>query len=289
MKNFLRSNLAKCLLAFLLIIGGTSILIFTPGAFFVPSCLDAVLVPMQQVINKITGNAVDVLPGSEKTAQEYEEEISKLKGEVRRMRTVLIDYYNVKRENAQYLKFYDFKKQNKSLNFMPALVVSRDPNDIFYGFTLDKGKNDGVCVNDAVITQNGLIGRVATVTANSCTVKTVLSSDVKFGVVTKESNDSGVISGNAKLAADGLTGMMYLSAQNNIEIDNLVVTTGLGGVCPKDLPIGKIKEISHDDFDSSFFAVVEPLDDIKTVMDVFIVTKFEGKGDIVISRPVPKK
>lgn len=289
MKNFLRSNLLKCILAFLLIIGGTSILIFTPGAFFVPSCLNTVLIPMQQVINKITGSAVEVLPEGTKTAQEYEDEIAKLKGEVRRMRTVLIDYYNVKRENTQYLKFYDFKKKNKSLSFISALVVSRDPNDIFYGFTLDKGKNDGVCVNDPVVTQNGLIGRVSAITANSCTVKTVLSNDVKFGVVTKESNDSGVISGNAKLAASGLTGMMYLSAQNKINVDDLVVTTGLGGICPKDLPVGKIKEISHNEFDSSFFAVVEPLDDIKTIMDVFIVTNFEGKGNIVISKPIPKK
>lgn len=289
MKKFLGSNFFKCILACLLIIGGTSILIFTPGAFFVPSCLDSVLVPMQQVMNKITGNAMEVLPDGTKTAAEYEEEIAKLKGEVRRMRTVLIDYYNVKRENAQYLKFYEFKKQNKSLSFIPALVVSRDPNDIFCGFTLDKGKSDGVSVNDSVITQNGIIGRVSSVTANSCVVKTILSSDVKFGVVTKQSNDSGVISGNARLSAEGLTGMMYLSAQNNINVDDLVVTTGLGGICPKDLPIGKIKEISHDDFDSSFFAIVEPIDDIKTVMDVFIVTNFEGKGNVVISKPSPKK
>lgn len=289
MKNFFKSNLFKCMLACLFIFGGASILIFTPGAFFVPSCLNSVFIPMQQVMDKITGNAVEVLPGGTKTAQEYEEEITKLKSEVRRMRTVLIDYYNIKRENAQYLKFYELKKQNKSLSFMPALVVSKDPNDIFYGFTLDKGRNDGVSVNDAVITQNGLIGRVSAVTSSSCTVKTVLSSDVKFGVASKESNDSGVITGDAKLAADGLTRMMYLSAQNNIQVDDLVVTTGLSGICPKDLPVGKIKEISHDDFDSSFFAIVEPVDDIKKVMDVFIITNFEGKGDIVLSKPMPKK
>lgn len=289
MKNFFKSNIFKCIIALLLIVCGISILVFTPGAFFVPSCLNSALVPMQQVADRITGNAADVLPKEKKTAQEYEQEIAQLKGEIKRMRTVLIDYYNVKRENAQYLKFYSFKKQNKSLIFVPALVVARDPNDIFYGFTLNKGRSDGISVNDAVITQNGLIGRVSAVTANSCTVKTVLSSDVKFGVVAKESNDSGVVTGSAKLAAEGLTRMMYLSAQNKVEPGNLVVTTGLGGICPKDLPVGVVKEIAHDDFDSSFFAIVEPIDDIKSLMDVFVVTNFEGKGNVIISKPELKK
>lgn len=47
------------------------------------------------------------------------------------MRTILVDYYDVKRENAQYLKFYNFKKQNESLTFKMASVIAKDPNDLF--------------------------------------------------------------------------------------------------------------------------------------------------------------
>lgn len=281
MKKFFTSNGFKLFIACVFIGTGVFILRFVPGANFIPSVIDFVSTPMQKLSDDMTDAAVEVLPKEEKTTQEYEEEIKKLKDEVKRMRTIMIDYYDVKRENAQYLKFYSFKKQNKTLNFKTAAVIAKDPNELFYGFTLDKGRNDGISVNDPVITENGLIGRVVSVKNHSCKVKTILSPDYKIGIIDKATGDSGVIMGKKSLADENKTAMMYISAQNKMQTDDVVVTTGLGGICPRDLPVGKVKEIKNDDYDSSFYAVIEPFDDIKNVMDVFVVTGFQGKGDIV--------
>lgn len=283
MKKFFTSNAFQLFFACLFIGTGVFILRFVPGANFIPSIIDFVSTPMQKVSDDMTDSALGVLPKNEKSTQEYEQEISDLKSELKRMRTILIDYYDVKRENTQYLKFYKFKKENKSLNFKTARVIAQDPNDLFYSFTLDKGSNDGVSFNDPVITENGLIGRVVSVKNSSCKVNTILSPDYKIGIVDKVSGDSGVVIGKKSLADQNKTAMMYISAQNNMQTDDIVVTTGLGGICPRDLPVGKVKEIKNDDYDSSFYAVIEPFDDIKNVMDVFIVTDFYGKGDIVSS------
>jgi rod shape-determining protein MreC len=274
------SNGFKLFIACVFISTGVLILNFVPGANAIPDLIDFIVTPMQELSNELTNAAVSVVPQSQKSAEEYEQEIQNLKAEVKRMRTILVDYYDVKRENAQYLKFYDFKKQNESLIFKMASVISRDPNDLFFGFTLDKGSNDGISINDPVITENGLIGRVSSVKSNSCKVKTILSPEYKIGVIDKVTYDSGVVTGKKSLANENKTAMMYISAQNKMQVDDIVVTTGLGGICPKDLPVGKIKEIKNDDYDSSFYAVVEPFDDIKEVIDVFVVTGFRGKGDI---------
>lgn len=279
--KFFKSNKFKILVSCVLIGVGVFILRFVPGAALLPSFVDFISIPMQEISNKVVDSASDVVKTSEKTADEYEKEIEKLKAENRRMRTIMIDYYDMKRENAQYLKFYSLKKQNKSLYFKMATVVSRDPNELFYGFTLDKGKSEGINVDDPVITENGLIGRVYSVTANSCKVKSILSPDFKMGVFNTATLDSGVISGKKSLADDNLTAMMYISSQNKMNEDDIVVTSGLGGMCPKGMAVGKVKEIKQDDYDSSFYAVIEPFDDVRNIIDVFVVTGFSGKGDIV--------
>lgn len=281
MKEFFTSNGFKLFIACVLIGTGICILSFVPGANIIPSVIDFVMSPMQKLASDVTNIAVEVLPKKEKNADEYEEEIKKLKTEIRRMRTIMVDYYDVKRENAQYLKFYKFKKQNKTLDFKMASVISKDPNELFYGFTLDKGRSDGISVNDPVITENGLIGRVIFVNSHSCKVKTILSPDYKIGIIDKATGDSGVIIGKKSLADQNETTMMYISSQNKMQVDDIVVTTGLGGICPRDLPVGKVKEIKNDDYDSSFYAVIEPFDDIKSIIDVFVVTGFQGKGDII--------
>lgn len=279
-KRFFKSNGFKLFVACCFIAAGISILSFVPGANFIPKIVDCVVTPMQMVLNDFTDAAVSGLPKNQKTADEYEKEIKNLKTELVRMRAILVDYYDVKRENAQYLKFYGFKKQNKSLKFKTAEVIARDPNDLFYGFTLDKGSSDGVCENDPVITENGLIGRVSAVREHSCRVKTILSPEYKMGAIDAETGDSGVVTGKKSLADNNQTALMYISAQNKIKPGDIIVTTGLGGICPKGLPIGKVMETKNDDYDSSFYAVIEPFDDVKNVIDVFILTDFSGKGEI---------
>ncbi len=287
MKNFLKSNGFQLFLACLFIGTGAFILRFVPGSNIIPSVIDFVSSPMQELSDKVADSAINVLPKEKKSSEEYEEEIKNLKTEIRRMRTIMVDYYDVKKENAQYLKFYNFKKQNKTLKFKTASVIARDPNELFYGFTLDKGRNEGISVNDPVITENGLIGRVVNVKNRSCKVKTILSPECNFGIVDKATGDSGVILGKKSLADENKTTMMYISSQNKMQSEDIVVTTGLGGICPKDLPVGTVKEIKNDDYDSSFYAVIEPFDDIKNIMDVFVVTGFQGKGDI-ISESLPQ-
>lgn len=280
MKSFLKRDGLKILMALAFISIGVIILNFTSGGFEISSAINFLTSPLSKVSDNVAESAKDSIK-PQKSSSEYEAEIDKLNTELKKLRTVAIDYYDIKKENAQYLKFYDFKTQNKSLKFISSSVIARNPNELFGGFTLDKGSVAGISINDPVITENGLIGRVTSVSGTSCKVSTILSPNFKAGVIDTRTRDSGVISGNIKDADQNLTGMMYLSAQNSIQPDDIVITSGLGGVYPKNLPVGKVTEIKHDDFDSSFYAVVKPFDDIKNIMDVFIITDFLGKGDIV--------
>lgn len=207
-------------------------------------------------------------------------ENKKLKQEVAELREQLSDYYDVKTENAKLWNYYDLKKKNPSYSVLPASVIKRDTNDDFYSFSLDIGSSSGVSVNDPVITENGLVGWVCRTDAVTCMVKTILSPDTKAGAIDKVTNDIGIISGSASLCDDNLTMLTKISENNKIKKGDMIVTSGTGGVYPKNLIIGKVKEIKFNLYDTTLYAVVEPYEDIKNITSAAVITDFDGKGKI---------
>ncbi len=201
-------------------------------------------------------------------------ENEELKKENARLREQLVDYLETKEENQQLRGYYELKEKNPSLKLLPATVIRRDPNDDFCGFTLDVGSADSVKVNDSVVTENGLVGRVSRVDATTCMVTTILSPDTRVAVVDKQSGDGGIISGSDSLCSRKMTGMGKLDGNNKIAADDIVVTSGTGGVYPPNLIVGKIKELEYNSYDSSQTAVVEPFDDINSITAAAVIIDY---------------
>ena len=252
----------------LLIIGGVT------ENNLISSIVNGITLPMSEVSAAVTKEAVK--PGYDELYKENEE----LKTELAELRTQLADYYNVKQENERLWRYYDLKAENPQYEILPATVVRRDPNDDFYSFTLDKGKTNDVAVGDPVVTENGIIGWVYEVDAYTAKVKTILSPDAKVGVIDTVTRDSGVVSGNVLYADENLTTMTRISALNNLKEGDIVTTTGISGIYPSGLIVGEVKEIAFDEYDTSMYAVISPFEDIRTVIDVVVITSFEGQGEI---------
>ena len=139
-------------------------------------------------------------------------------------------------------------------------------------------------MNDPVITNLGVIGWVSEVGSTYCKVRTVLSPDTNIGVVDTRTNDGGVVTGDAALAQEGKMKMVMLAAKNDIQKDDIVVTTGVGGMYPKGLALGVVEEVRQDEGSTSQYAVIKPYDDIAELRDVLIVVGFSGQYDILDPR-----
>lgn len=274
MKDLVTSKSFKKLICLL----GVIALLLTLGAVtennILASIVNGITLPMSEVSAAASEEAAK--PNYDELYKENEE----LKEEIAGLRTELADYYNVKQENERLWRYYDLKAENPQYGILPATVVRRDPNDDFYSFTLDKGKTSDVAVGDPVVTENGIIGWIYEVDAYTAKVKTILSPDAKVGVIDTVTRDSGVVSGNVHYADKNLTTMTRISALNNLKEGDIVTTTGISGIYPAGLIVGQVKEIAFDEYDTSMYAVIEPFEDIRSVIDVVVITSFEGQGEI---------
>lgn len=279
MKNFFTGKSFKIMAALFFIMFGLVLYSASTGGSYFSKIVNFITTPLNQLASGATG-AVEDITHTQKSKEELIEENEKLKQQVQELSAMLVDYYEIKSQNEQFMKYYEIKKVEAEYSLMPATVIVRDPSDNFYGCTLDKGSLNGICVNDAVVTENGLIGWVYQVEPTSCKVKTILNPDAKVGVIDKASKDSGIISGSSEIADNNQTRMTVVSAQNNFKEGDLIVTSGIGGVYPANLVIGTIKELKYDSFDASLYAVVEPFEDIRSITEVVIITEFTEESII---------
>lgn len=267
--------------SFKILLGAISVLlilvIVTAGnSSFGTYIVNLFTMPMQ----KATVNAVDSAKDTQKSADELQEEVNSLEAENRKLRDMLVDYYDIKGQNEQLKKYYNLKEENPDYDILPATVIRRDPNENFYGFYIDKGTIDGVELHDPVVTENGLVGMVCEVDATTCQVRTILSPDIQVGVLNSRTSDSGIVTGSSKYSDDNLSLMTKIPAQHTMQEGDIIVTSGLGGIFPQKIRIGEIKEIKLDEYDSQPMAIIKPYENIQEVSLVAIITNYLGKGTI---------
>ena len=278
MKEFFKSTGIKILFSVLLILIMLSLFTNHLQNNFLSNVVNAATYGLSSVTSVATADNKDKM-GYDELLSKYNE----LSEENAQLRAKLVDYYDTKTENARLWKFYDLKKENPEYTLVPSTVLRRDANDDFYSFTIDKGSSSDVQKGDAVVTSKGIIGWIKEVDANTSKVITLLSNQTRISAINNKSSDTGVVTGSAKLSEKNQTTFSKLKSNNKVEKGDVITTTGISGIYPKGLIIGEVVDICYDTYDTSYYAVVEPYDEIKTLKEVAVITNFTGQGEILKS------
>lgn len=207
-------------------------------------------------------------------------ENSELKAELDELRQKLADYEEMAEQNEFYKDFLGIKETHQDFTFCDAVVISRDNNDPFGAFTINKGSSSDIKKYDPVITTSGLVGYVTEVGLTSSKVTTIFSPDVTLGAIDNRTHDSGIIGGTLSLAKNGLCRFSNLARSCTAAVGDYVVTSG-EGIFPEGLLIGSISNIGIDENNNSIYAEVKPFADIKELRSVMIITSFEGQGGVL--------
>ena len=206
-------------------------------------------------------------------------ENAELKEELDQMRERTSDYEKIKSENEFYKDYLEIKEANPDFTFSSAALISRDTDDIYGSFVINKGKSSGISLHDPVITKSGLVGYISEVGTTTSKVTTILSPQITIGALDNRTSDSGIVSGRAELAQKGLCRISNLSRSCSVAIGDYIVTSG-EGIFPDGLLIGSIESISSDKYNTSIYADIKPFVDISEIREVMVITSFEGQGGI---------
>jgi len=126
-----------------------------------------------------------------------------------------------------------------------AEVLSRDVTPWFRSVTIGKGSADGVGLNAAVVSPSGVVGRVIGVGPRAARVQLLLDREAGVGALLEKSRVNGVCAGQVGFADQGQSDlvMRYVPALAEVGPGERVLTSGLDGIYPKGLVIGRVRSV----------------------------------------------
>ena len=153
----------------------------------------------------------------------------------------LVSFEEVKRENERLNKLLGFK-QTLSSKSIAAHVIGWNLSPWRKTVVLDKGKAQGIKKDMVVVVAEGLVGRVAEVGPTTSQAILLIDPDSRVSAIVDQSRAQGVVVGNGSRQ---LT-VNYLDLDSGAAIGETVMTSGVGGLFPKGIGIGKIQSIRRD-------------------------------------------
>jgi rod shape-determining protein MreC len=179
--------------------------------------------------------------------RELLQEINSLRNENQQLKTAQLQAVATARENDQLRTLFGWQKQ-APWKLKLANVVTRDPANWWRTVQIDLGTRDGVQVNMPVLTADGLVGRISSVHFTSAQVVLIGDPNCRVSaLVENATHDMGVLSSSGPLDSS-LVALSYLASGANLKAGQNVITSGLGGIFPKGIPIGKIVDAQSVDF-----------------------------------------
>lgn len=280
MRFFFKSRQFKIILAIFSIVLVVSLIFGIIGAKMAPhtDLAGIVAAPFRALGTKVSNAFTDFNKAlSDGNALMLEN--AELKAELNEMREKMAEYEKIKTENELYKDYLEIKEANPDFKFASATLISRDSDDIYGSFLINKGSLSGISVMDPVITKEGLVGCVFEVGTTTAKVKTILNPDITLGALDNRTSDSGIISGGAELAKKNICRFSNLSRSCSVAVGDYVVTSG-EGIFPDGLLIGSINAIDSDKYNTSIYADITPFVNFSEIRDVMVITSFEGQGGI---------
>lgn len=264
---FPRRPLPKWASATIIVIA--AVLLFIPGpARHVESVGTSVFAPIQLGVSGAL-SGVQSFWGNMQRVAEIAQENDGYREEIDRLQSQTVRLKELELENEALRRLLGLKQQTQPGELLPVRVIGSDISSFVQTITVDRGEQDGVQANMAVVTWKGLVGRVMRVTAT--TAKILLLTDANSSVSVRVQDPGSRATGIAKGRADGTLLMEHVPQQEKLTEGKLVITSGLGGVYPDGLVVGHITRVFQNDYEVFQRATVEPSVELHKLEHLYII------------------
>ncbi len=203
--------------------------------------------------------------------------------EITKLQLELNDLKMIKEENAALRKIIHFKnRQTKEL--LISEVIARHGSDGWWQtLTINRGKADGITKGSAVLTTEGLIGRIHAVAKNTSTIQLITDYSCNISCILPRTKSFGIVKGRGisidgnnmleMLAPINPLKMDYISKEVVIEKDDLIITSGLGKIFPAGLIVGYITKIEMDRSGLYQRATITPAANLSKLHYLFVINE----------------
>ncbi|NOY09862.1 MAG: rod shape-determining protein MreC [Spirochaetes bacterium] len=210
-------------------------------------------------------------------------ELKRVREELTSVQKKLLEYERISRDIVELRKENEQLREQLKLSRtsiytqIPAEVIGHDPTIPFSSILINKGLKDGVKREMPVIAYQsglqGLVGKVILVNRHSAIVLPLFDPSSYVAGRIQKNRYGGLLKGQG--AASPLLIMEYVkkNAMKSTGYGDDVVTSGLGGVYPKGIHIGRIRSISSKSYETSMVLEVEPIIDFARIEYVFVIKK----------------
>jgi rod shape-determining protein MreC len=262
-------NILIGILFFLLALSLISAKLHAPQGFsFVEAMMVELTAPVQKVVHLVVTAVGDVwrgyfgLVGVQRENQQLQEE-------VRELRRQLNLYREAALANQRLRDLLNFKEAKGRMPLLPAEVVAFDPSRWFKTLLIDKGAQDGLGRDMAVVSASGVVGRLIGVSSHYAKVLLVLDRNSAVDALVQRSRSRGILVG----LGEGRCRLKYVERNDDVQVGDQVITSGLGGVFPKGILLGQVEKVQHSDAGLFQMVDVTPAVDFSRLEEVLIVLR----------------
>lgn len=215
----------------------------------------------------------DSLGGVEETWRRYlflyglTDENRRLREMNARLTRKVLEYREAHLENIRLRKLLAFKEK-LDYTTMAAGIIRRDTAGIMKTLMIDRGENDGIRKGQPVIVETGLVGRVIETTWHASRVLILTDESSNVDALIQRTRANGILQGTGM----GTGNLKYIVKTDAVRKGDIVLTSGLGGVYPKGLILGVVREAENNKTNMFQSIDVVPFVDFRKMEEVLVVT-----------------
>ena len=272
--NFLNFNLKKVFIS-LLLIALPLISINTQQSPFSSSWYDR---PFFFIASVVQQTLYSFSFGVKDTVSQYlnllniKKEIALLRHENQRLLAKMTQFGEMENELNRFAKLLDFQ-QRSQMHLVAAKIMSRDIISEHQTLQIDKGTVHGLSPGMAVITTEGVVGHVFRPQLHSSHVLLVTDRYSVIDGIDARSRARGLVEGKS---SDGCL-FRHVEKSEDLQIGDLIVTSGLDNIFPKGFPIAKVSKVENKSYAVSLRVELKPIVDPKKLEEVFIIIDAKEK------------
>lgn len=256
----------------LVILAGALLILSTSG--FLQPLQNLTMRPVTAVQSwfAVRYSAVRDLLASPRDVAALRAEINRLETENARLEQEIISLREQAAEAAVLSALLNYARAQPENRYLAANVIGRDVSPFIRSVLIGQGSDAGVATGMPVVTARGLVGRVVEVFASFARVELITDPSTAVNVRFQTARTEGILT--AALNGELVVDLIDLNAE--LTQNELVLTSGLGGKYPANIPVGQIISIRRRDFDLFQTATIQPTVDFDNLDIVLIITNFQA-------------